>query len=94
MELGRRGRPVGGGAEARPRPRNGGGGSRRGGAPAALKKRDELRLTYLPGTRTLLQEGSLTRAVIPGKDFADALFSIWLGPRTETPHLRSALVGG
>jgi hypothetical protein len=46
----------------------------------ALKKGDVLDFTYLPGsgTRMRCQGQELT---IPGKDFADALFSVWLGPK-------------
>jgi hypothetical protein len=31
---------------------------------------------------------------IPGKDFADALFSVWLGPKPVEDALKRALLGG
>ncbi len=49
-------------------------------------------MTYVPGTGTLLRAANGTKLTIPGEDFARALFSIWLGPNTDTPHLRDALI--
>jgi hypothetical protein len=59
----------------------------------ALRKADAVDFTYLPGMGTLMrcQGKELT---IPGKDFADALFSVWLGPRASSPELRRQLLGG
>ncbi len=59
-----------------------------------VKKGEEIRFTYVPGEGTRIEEPGRVRAVIPGKDFADALFSIWLGPNTDTPQLKQALLSG
>lgn len=58
----------------------------------ALKKGDVLDFTYLPGvgTRMRCQGKELT---IPGKDFADALFSVWLGPKPVSSTLKRQLLG-
>jgi Chalcone isomerase-like len=53
---------------------------------------ERIEMTYIPGKGTVLRTNSGTRLVIPGEDFAQALFSIWLGPNTDTPHLRDALL--
>ncbi|MGA9521802.1 MAG: chalcone isomerase family protein [Myxococcaceae bacterium] len=49
-------------------------------------------MTYVPGTGTILRAANGTRLTIPGEDFARALFAIWLGPNTDTPHLREQLL--
>ena len=58
----------------------------------ALKKGDVLDFTYLPGGGTVMrcQGHELT---IPGKDFADALFSAWLGPKPFNGTLKRELLG-
>jgi hypothetical protein len=58
-----------------------------------VRDRDRLALTYVPGRGTVMQEGNQTRAVIGGKDFADALFAIWLGDSTDAPKVRKQLLG-
>ena len=45
----------------------------------APKKGDQLSFTYLPGVGTLLRS-PVRELTIPGKDFADALLSVWLVP--------------
>ncbi len=58
----------------------------------ALKKGDVLDFTYLPGvgTRMRCHGQELT---IPGKDFAEALFSVWLGPKPVNGALKRQLLG-
>ncbi|MFZ5471545.1 MAG: chalcone isomerase family protein [Myxococcota bacterium] len=58
-----------------------------------VRKSEELLLMYVPGRGTVMSDGKRVRVEIPGKDFADALFSIWLGPNTDAPHIRRALLG-
>lgn len=58
----------------------------------ALKKRNVLDLTYLPGAGTLVR-GQGQEMTIPGKDFADALFSVWLGPKPVSGALKRELLG-
>lgn len=59
----------------------------------ALKKGNVLDFTYLPVRGTLVRDQS-REITIPGKDFADALFSIWLGPQSSNPALQYQLLGG
>ncbi|MHB8873192.1 MAG: chalcone isomerase family protein [Myxococcaceae bacterium] len=59
-----------------------------------VSKRDELLLTYVPGEGTTIADSRQTLAKIPGKDFADAFFSIWLSRTTDAPRVRTKLLGG
>src|SRR5262249_10867151 len=56
------------------------------------KKGSIIVITYLPGAGTSLAPSS-KRSVIPGKDFADALFSVWLGPQASEDGLKKGLLG-
>lgn len=58
----------------------------------APKKGNVLDLTYLPGAGTLMR-GQGQELMIPGKDFADALFSVWLGSKPVSGSLKSELLG-
>jgi hypothetical protein len=59
----------------------------------ALKTGDVLDFTYLPGAGTLVR-GQGREMTIPGKDFADALFSVWLGPKPISEALKRQLMSG
>ena len=59
----------------------------------ALQKGSVLDFTYLPGTGTLVR-GQCQEMTITGKDFADALFSAWLGWKPVNPTLKRQLLGG
>jgi len=59
----------------------------------ALEKGDVLTVTYLPGSGTVLR-GQGQKMTIPGKDFADALLSAWLGPSPISGDLKRQLLGG
>ncbi len=59
----------------------------------ALEKGDKLDFTYLPAVGTVVR-GQGRELKIPGKDFAEALFSVWLGPRADSSSLRDKLLGG
>ncbi len=59
----------------------------------ALKKGNVLDFTYVPGLGTLVR-GQGQEMTIPGKDFADALFSVWLGPRPVSGAVKHKLLGG
>lgn len=56
------------------------------------KKGSTIVITYAPGTGTVLA-GPGDRRVIPGKDFADALFSVWLGREPVDSDLKAGLLG-
>lgn len=55
----------------------------------ALKKNDEFTVTYVPGQGTRVNDG----APIEGKDFADAIFKIWLGQKPADADLKKGLLG-
>jgi hypothetical protein len=49
--------------------------------------------TYVPGTGTVVNVGGKDVATIEGKDFAEVLFSLWLGPKPPSEDLRKGLLG-
>lgn len=61
--------------------------------PAELKEGEDMLLTYVPGKGTTIQSGSGQELSVEGKDFADALFSVWLGPSPVDAGLKEALLG-
>jgi hypothetical protein len=50
-------------------------------------------ITYLPGTGTRLELNGKEAGVIPGKDFADAMFAVWLGTKPADTGLKEGIVG-
>jgi len=58
-----------------------------------VKKGDTLTFTYLPGKGTTLQIGDKELGVFEGKGYADAVFSIWLGPKPPTADLKKGMLG-
>jgi hypothetical protein len=59
-----------------------------------VEKGDEILLTYVPGRGTVVSAKGAEKGVIEGKDFADALFAVWLGPNPVQEDLKKALLGG
>ena len=59
----------------------------------ALQKGDLIQFTYLPGVGTVVS-GQGRELTIPGKDFSDALLSVWLGPKAGNSSLRAQLLRG
>ena len=59
-----------------------------------VEKGDQILLTYVPGKGTVVSAKNVEKGVIEGKDFADALFSVWLGPSPVQEDLKKALLGG
>ncbi|HLG99638.1 MAG TPA: chalcone isomerase family protein [Bryobacteraceae bacterium] len=57
-----------------------------------LKKGDILDFTFVPGAGTVVR-GQGKEMTIPGKDFADALFSAWLGAKPVNAGLKRKLLG-
>ena len=57
----------------------------------ALNRGNVLDFTYLPGVGTLMR-GQGKEMTIPGKDFADALFSAWLGMKPVNATLKRELL--
>ena len=57
-----------------------------------LKEGDQLLITYVPGKGTVVRS-TAGEKLIPGKDFADALFSVWLGKSPADEALKKGMVG-
>ena len=58
-----------------------------------VKKDDRIILDYIPETGTVVTIAGQQKGTIPGKDFNDLLFSIWLGKKPVTEKLRDGLLG-
>jgi hypothetical protein len=50
-------------------------------------------ITYLPATGTRLEINGQEAGVITGKDFADALFAVWLGAKPADAGLKEGILG-
>jgi len=59
-----------------------------------VKEGDEILMTYVPGRGTSVSIKGAEKGTVEGKDFADALFSVWLGPNPVQEDLKKALLGG
>jgi hypothetical protein len=55
---------------------------------------DQIVMTYVPGKGTMVSVKGAEKGVVEGKDFADALFSVWLGPNPVQEDLKKALLHG
>jgi hypothetical protein len=58
-----------------------------------VKEGDEIALTWVPDKGTQVSVRGTNTGTIEGRDFADALFSVWLGPNPVQEDLKVALVG-
>ncbi|MEW6708694.1 MAG: chalcone isomerase family protein [Candidatus Riflebacteria bacterium] len=58
-----------------------------------LRKGDEMIFTYIPGKGTTVSMKGKVCGTIPGKDFADALFSIYIAKNAGLPRIRDGLLG-
>lgn len=58
-----------------------------------IKKGEVLELSYIPGQGTQVTTKSGDAASIEGKDFADALFSVWLGRSPVDEDLKRGMLG-
>jgi hypothetical protein len=58
-----------------------------------VKEGGTLTFIYLPGKGTTLQFGNKELGSFEGKGFADAVFSIWLGPKPPSEDLKEGLLG-
>ena len=55
---------------------------------------DQIALTYVPKKGTVVTAKGAEKGVIEGKDFAIALFAVWLGRSPVQADLKTALLGG
>jgi hypothetical protein len=62
--------------------------------PDTLKERSEMLVTYVPGQGTTVEVTGGGTATVPGKDFADAMFRIWLGDSPADEDLKAAMLAG
>jgi len=60
---------------------------------ADVKEGGTLTFTYVLAKGTTLQIGDKELGVFEGKGFADAVFSIWLGPKPPTAYLKKGMLG-
>ena len=57
-----------------------------------MKPGDRYALSYAPGVGTTLSRNGTDLGTVPGADFAQALFAIWLGGHAIDARLRTALL--
>jgi hypothetical protein len=65
--------------------------------PAEFKEGQVMAVTYVPGQGTTIGVEGAKALTIEGKDFADALFRVWLGPKPTDgglEDLKEALLAG
>jgi hypothetical protein len=58
-----------------------------------VKEGDTMTFMYVPGKGTTLQAGDKELGMFEGKDFADVVFSIWLGPKPPSEALKEGMLG-
>ena len=59
----------------------------------AMKSGETATLTYIPGQGTKVTIKGKDVGIIEGKDFADAIFAVCLGPKPPNPELKQGLLG-
>ena len=59
-----------------------------------VEEGDQIVLTWIPDKGTKVTVRGTDRGMIEGRDFADALFAVWLGPEPVQDDLKKALLGG
>jgi len=57
-----------------------------------VKEGETMTFTYVPGKGTTLQAGDKELGVFEGKNFAEAIFSIWLGPKPPSEGLKKGML--
>jgi len=58
-----------------------------------VKETQTLSLSYLPGRGTTVSIGDKALGVIEGREFAEALFALWLGPKPPSDDLKKGMLG-
>jgi hypothetical protein len=58
-----------------------------------VREGEEVAITYVPGQGTTLSFAGKEVGSFPGKEFADALLSTWLGPKPPSEELKAGLLG-
>ena len=57
-----------------------------------LKSGEIITITYVPGLGTHIKAGKSEEIELPGKDFSDALFSVWLGKNPVDGDLKEEML--
>ncbi len=63
------------------------------GAIPDLKEGQTLSITYVPGKGTTVKGAGGSEVTVPGKDFADAIFLVWLGKNPVDDDLKAGMLG-
>ena len=63
------------------------------GALDAINSGDEMVFTYVPGTGSTLAINGKDKVTIAGQPFAQALLSVWLGPKPPTADVKKGMLG-
>ena len=58
-----------------------------------VKSGEKIVITYLPGTGTEVSIKGKVKGAIPGKDFMEALFSVWFGKNPPSGSLKKGMLG-
>jgi hypothetical protein len=58
-----------------------------------MKETQTLSFSYLPGNGTTVSAGDKALGVIEGKEFSEALFALWLGPKPPSEDLKKGMLG-
>ena len=58
-----------------------------------LKDGDQMSLSWVPDKGTVVNVRGTDVGTIEGRDFADALFAVWIGPNPVQDDLKQALLG-
>lgn len=58
-----------------------------------LHKNDEVNIDYIPGVGTKVTIAGEEKGTIPGKEFSDALLSVWLGKQPVSENFKNDILG-
>lgn len=58
-----------------------------------VKEGETMSFVYVPGKGTTLFSGDKALGTFEGKDFADVVFLLWLGPKPPTEDLKKGMLG-
>ncbi len=58
-----------------------------------MKETQTLSFSYVPGAGTTVSLGEKALGLIEGREFAEALFALWLGPKPPSEDLKKGMLG-
>jgi len=58
-----------------------------------MREKEQMVVTYLPGTGTIVTVRGKDKLTIPGLAFGQLVFSMWLGPKPPNGDLKNGLLG-